>query len=386
MADPKLTRLTQLFVKKQSGDIYEDPAATDDLRLNEGFTGTATPEAITRDILTNSFTPVADMVGIKSGTFTGVSEMYGADYTDGTTTPYFNDLFESVQLIPTKVTAIPVSAISANFVHNEIVTGGTSSAVGRVVVPTELTDTVIYIVLTSGVFQAENITGDVAGDATATGVDIDAGWSYKFDSFTNDRISARWEQDGQISQLYNAVPTLTITADDSNIPMLNYEILGVMNTIADVEQWQRDGVNTTVVRDTLLPPLFQCARLKQNDFIPVVDSTLTLDLAIENPLRRNANSCVGVEGVRVTGRTPTLAYTIDTPLNSEDDVFLNWFNTEDTDIEFRFGTDVGNTFWFFTPTAKLQTVAPVDTDGYAKLEQTYKLTGQDDQELEIICI
>jgi hypothetical protein len=65
---------------------------------------------------------------------------------------------------------------------------------------------------------------------------------------------------------------------------------------------------------------------------------------------------------------------------------LDWFNASDIATELRIGQDKFNTFWFFTDTAKLESVAGADENGKAKLDLGLKLTGQDDQELEIVCI
>jgi hypothetical protein len=383
--DFKRTRLTDLFIKEQSGDVYETPTSADVVRLDAGAQIAAVPEAVERDILRSSFTPVSDLQGIKVATMGGTSELYGAgDYSDGTTKPWFNDLFRSVQLMETQVVGIPVSAIASDFVRGEEVTGGTG--VGSVLIDTVDTDTVIYIKLTSGNFAAEAITGDIAGAATATGVEVDAGWSYKFDSSQCLRLSCRSEQDGQKSEIYNAIPTLSIEADDSGIPRINYEIAGVINIVDDIEQWLRDAAATTVTRDTQLPPLFQCGRLKYNEFSPVVDSTLTLDLQVERPERRDANSCAGIEGYVQTGRDPIASYRIDVPTNAQADIFQDWFRTNEVATEWRFGKEVGNTFWFFADTAKLQTVTGADENDIAKLELEFSLTGLDDDELEIIAI
>ena len=385
MATVKKTRLTSIFIKEQSGDVYEDPSATDVVsRLASGVAIQATPGLITRDNLKNAYTPDADLVGVLTGGFTGVSEMYGADYSDGTTTPWFNTIFRCGQLIDTRLMEIPVSAISVDFVHNEIVTGGTG--VGRVIVPSVSTDDSIIIQVTTPGFTAETITGSIAGDATATGVEVDRGVSYKFDSSANFKFSARGEEDDQFSRIFNSVPVFSITADVNGLPKLNYNLLGAIDIVDDVPQWLRDGANTEVVRDTLVPPVFNCGRFTHNDFSPIVDGTFTIDPAIVANMDVNANSCTGIDGYSVDGRVPVSSYRIGRPTNVESDVMLDWFNATDIATELRIGKDKFNTFWFFTDTAKLESVAGADENGKAKLDLGLKLTGQDDQELEIVCI
>jgi hypothetical protein len=383
----KRTRIKNLLVNAQTADAYEAPAASQNLRLDSGFVAQATPEAIARDILKSSYTPEVDLMGIKVATMTGVSEMFGANYTDGTTKPAFNDLFVAGQLVPTKVSAIPVSTIATQFVHGEIVSGATG--VGRVVIPTTATDTVIYIVVSVGGFTAEAITGSISGSATATGVEVDAGWSYKFDTSSCVRLSAQCEEDGLISQIYNAVPTFSISCENAGqIPKINYEISGVINSSLGVEQWMRDGAMTdlTGFRSEVIPPRFVDARIKYDAYSPVVDSTFTIDPAIAKTLRPDANNEAGAEGYALTGRAGMMSFRINTPTNAEVDFVQDWFNATGVGIEGRFGEEVGNTFWFFAPSARLENVTASDADGEMKQELQFKLTGQDDQELEIVCI
>ena len=199
MSCGKKTNLKNLLVKLQSADAWEAPAGTDNWRVNQGLVVQTAPEVIARQILKSSYTPEADLVGIKVATVTGSSELYGADYTDGVTKPWVDPLFQAGQLIPTKIEAIPVSAIASNFVYGEIVSGATG--VGRVVVPTQATDTVIYVEVSVAGFTAESLTGSIAGSATATGAETDAGWSYKFDSTVCKRLSVQGEEDDLISQM-----------------------------------------------------------------------------------------------------------------------------------------------------------------------------------------
>lgn len=383
----KRTRITDVYIKKQVvGDknVYEEPG-TVPTRLEAGYQAQATPEEISRDILKQAFTPEADLTGIKVGTMGGSSEMYGADYSDGVTKPHFDELLECAGMVSAKVQAIPVSAIASNFVHNEIVTGGTGA--GRVVIPTESTDTNIYIVTTTPGFTAETITGDIAGSATATGVEVDAGWSYQFDTDSCERLSLRSEQDGQTSKMYNAVPTIVISVDDTNIPRIEWEAAGVIHIVNDIEQWLRDETPTVISsRDDKEPPLFNDARLKDNDFSPVVDGTASIDFGIKRPARRDANAPGGVEGYNITGRTGIFSHRIDIPENADFDVMQDMFKSNDVKTTFRIGQDVSNTFWNIISAGKLKPVVVEDQDGFAKFALQSKMTGADDQEYELICI
>jgi hypothetical protein len=365
MACGKRTQIKNLLVKAQSGNTFEAPSVSDNYRLDAGMIAQATPQEIVRDIIKSSFTPEASLAGIKVSTVTGVSEMYGADYSDGTTKPWFNDLLNAGQLMETKVYSIPVSAIGTNFVYDEVVTGGTSGSVGRVVVPTLSTDTSIYIVLTSGTFQAEALTGSISGDATATGAEVDAGWSYKFDSSQCVRLSVQAEQDGLISQMYNSSPTFSFVSEAGGIPKINYEIAGAIVKDVTGYYWRRDGSMTDLsgYRSEVVPPIFVGARLSIDDYVPVVDSTLTVDPQITRKLRIDANNEVGAEGYILTDRNPIMSYRIATPTEADLPLFTDWFESKSIKTGFKFDGGEYNTFWFFAPTAKYQNITDADDEG-----------------------
>lgn len=388
MACGKRTRIKNLFLNAQAADVYDAPANTQNIRLDAGFTAQATPEQIARDILKSSYTPEVDLVGVKVATITGVSEMFGADYSDGVTKPWFNDLFNSAQLLETIVKAIPVSSITVQYVRGEIVTATTGGATGRVVKPTKSTDTKIYIQVISGTFGASALTGSIAGVAVGTGAVVNAGWSYKFNSSSCVRLSGLIEEDSLISQIYNAVPTISITCDAGNIPKINYEISGVINEVGGEIQWRRDGSMTdlTGLRSEVIPPRFIGGRLKLDSFVPIVDSTLTVDFATTKKLRIDANNVSGAEGYILTGRDGTLQYRISATSEADLDVFTDWFSANAVNTEFTFDGGEENSFWIFAPTARYQNVTDADDDGEMKLELLFSLTGQDDQELEIVCI
>jgi hypothetical protein len=386
MACGKRTRIKNLFIAPQSGDTYTEPTQAQNIRIESGFVAQATPEQIERDILKASLTPDVNLTGIKIMNASGVSEMFGADYTNGTTKPWFNDIFNASQLTEKIVKKIPVSAIATHFVYGEIVSGATG--VGRVVVPTVAGDTAIYVQVTTAGFIAETITGSVAGSATATGAEVNAGWSYKYDSNICKRLSCRVEEDGLISKSENAVPTMSISCDAGNIPKVNFELNGSIYNDGAKEFWRIDGAMTDLVgyRSEVIPPRFIGARLKLDSYVPIVDGTMTIDPQTTNKLRVDANELSGANGYIITGRGGIMTFRISTPTQAEIDLFADWFSSKAVAIEFRFGKEEGNTFWFHAPTARYQNITDADDDGEMKQELEFSLTGQDDQELEIICI
>jgi hypothetical protein len=123
-----------------------------------------------------------------------------------------------------------------------------------------------------------------------------------------------------------------------------------------------------------------------DSYVPIVDSTLTIDTGVTKALRTDANNASGAEGYILTARKSLMTFRINTPTNAELDIYANWFSVSPVGIEFRFGKDVGNTFWVYAPSAKYQNVTPADQDGELKHELQFSLSGDDDAEIEIICI
>lgn len=103
-------------------------------------------------------------------------------------------------------------------------------------------------------------------------------------------------------------------------------------------------------------------------------------------MRPDANNESGAEGYILTGREPMMSFRINSPANSELDFIQDWFNATGVGVEGRFGDEVNNTFWFFAAKAVLENVTAADAEGEMKQELQFKLTGTDDDELEIVCI
>jgi hypothetical protein len=373
-------------------DEYEEAGVGDVIRLDAGYQIQATPEDIAREILKGSFTPEADLSGIKIGVMGGNSELYGADYSDGVTKPWFDKFLRAVGLVSTKVQTLPIATINAGALHNEVVTGGTSGAIGRVIVPTDSADAVLNIIVTSGTFEVagENLTGNGAIPADidiTSGTLTDAGWSYKFDTNACEHLSIRSEFDGFNSKMLNTIPTIVLTADSGKIPRMAWELAGVIHNVGDEFQWMKNAVATpNIVRDQTIPPLYVGSRFKENDFQPIVDGTTSLDLGIIRSILEDSNRDGGVYGYNVSGRVPLFNRRIGIPQNSDFDVFKALFKSESVQSEFRWGTEQYNTFWAFVSDGRLKPPTIEDQDGLAKYALQSKLTGADDEELEFVCI
>ncbi len=386
------TRIQDAFVVLQTTgdkDEYEEAGVGDVIRLDAGYQIQATPEDIAREILKGSFTPEADLSGIKIGVMGGNSELYGSDYSDGVTLPWFDRFFKAVGLVSTKMVTIPVSSITTQFVHNEIVTEAVTLATGRVVVPTLATDDKIYIVLGDGSadFDGGALTGDISGAGVSTGIQIDNGWSYKFDTSACEHLSIRSEFDGFNSKMLNCIPTVVLNADSGKIPRMAWELAGVIHNVGDEFQWMKNAVATpNIVRDQTIPPLYVGSRFKENAFQPIVDGTTSLDLGIIRSILEDSNRDGGVYGYNVSGRVPLFNRRIGIPQNSDFDVFKALFKSESVQSEFRWGTEQYNTFWAFVSDGRLKPPTIEDQDGLAKYALQSKLTGADDEELEFVCI
>ena len=385
-------RIQDLFVKLQvtgDKDEYEAPTKDDVIRLNVDYQFQATPEEIEREFLKSSYTPEGNLSGIKIGTMGGQSEMYGADYSDGVTKPWMHPYLLACGLVDTKVQSL-VCAVTTDAIHDEILTGGTSGAELRVIVPTESTDTKVHIIVVSGVPEATGETFNGSEGAvivTSNDTLTDEGWSYQFSTSACEHLSTRSEIDGFKSEMFNGIPTVQFSAESGKIPHMIWEIAGVINHDGADFVWMKNATGTAdIVRDPKAPDLYVDARALENDFQPVIDGTTLVDLGIVRSILPNANAVSGVEGYNVTGRKSIYNRRIGIPQNSDLDVFKETFDANTVKSQTRMGQNQYNTFWHFVRAGRFNPTTVEDQDGNAKYALSSVMTGQDDAEYELVCI
>ena len=163
-----LQRKRQLLAKPEVDcGVFETPDATDG-KLRIYVAPTVEPEVgiHERDIASSSLSKFEDVFGEVSNTHTFSSEIVGSG--DRTIAPAEDVYFQACGYGRIDLHTMPIGAIVGGpFVRNEIVTGGTSSATGRVILEAADGESELVVETITGTFE-------VGGEAL-TGGNV---WSY----------------------------------------------------------------------------------------------------------------------------------------------------------------------------------------------------------------
>jgi hypothetical protein len=289
-------RLVQLKAKIQTagdGCEWDAPADTDLIvGIQQGKVNTLETENVDPEIVKATLSNEAPQAGIRWGVIDCSFRLIGAgDYSTGDTINIHPLIIGNGNQVAA-MRAIPVSAIATPFVKGEIVTGVTSTETATVAKDTESTDTFILVTGASGAFQAEALTGSIAGAGTSTGADTLGGNEYTALSTDHQKLSIEFDEFANMrTQMYNSVFVGSVSHDDSNFATYTGQIIGPLRVVTGVEQYRRDAVFTNLSQALpVKPALYKNARYTIGSFVPVISGSTTFDTAIEAPQRRNANS------------------------------------------------------------------------------------------------
>ena len=141
--------------------------------------------------------------------------------------PAFGIYLEGCGFQPIALERLNISVVTGTFEVREIVTGGTSGATGIVRVLPRKGQSILYVEVVSGTFQAETITGGTSG-ATAT-VDSFATEGFKYRPMSEEfqNLTIRSEEDGVLCKEGNGfLGNFTLTGDNSNPASFDFSFSG----------------------------------------------------------------------------------------------------------------------------------------------------------------
>jgi hypothetical protein len=379
-------RLVQIKAKIQAvndGCEWDAPVDADLIvGIQQGKVNTLETENVDPEIVKATLSNEAPQAGIRWGVIDCSFRLIGAgDYSTGDAINVHPLIIGNGNQVAA-MQSIPVSAIATPYVKGEIVTGGTSTFFGTVAKDTESTDAFILVTGATGAFQAEALTGSIAGAATATGADTLGGNQYSALSTDHQKLSIEFDEFGNMrTQMYNSVFVGSVSVDDSNFATYTGQIIGPLRVVAEVEQYRRDAVFVNLSQALpVKPALYKNARYKIGSFVPVISGSTTFDTAIEAPQRRNANSETGLEGMFIGARVPVHGVRFELVPNSQYDIYLDRLNINESIIQYYLGSAVGNTCYWHYPKATPIASADEDQDNIAMVSASYSLVGDNDDE------
>lgn len=268
---------------------------------------------------------------------------------------------------------IDVGAIASGpYVRGETITGGTSTATGRLIKGAATGEASLFFEVLTGKFQSgEVLTGSVSG-ATSTSSSGPSvyGFHVKPVSTYQEAVTIEHQQDGYAWSARSAMGNCTIEAQANRNGFFDFSFQGPKLT-------NGDKALTSVTRDNEDPPIMKDAELTLGgSFLPVF-SNFTFDMANNVVLRENGNATdgTGFESARITAREPRVTINLEHELAATFDFFAKLDAGTKTSLSMRIGTVVGKQFWFFADELEFDALPPEDRDGIVGLALEALCTG-----------
>jgi len=258
---------------------------------------------------------------------------------------------------------------SGTFLRNETITGTTSTATGRVLIPFTATGQMYYQLLT-GVFQTgEAITSASGGVGASTTGPTTAGYSVVPKSSNQEAVTARLEDDGYQWTARSAMGEMSISFESSKKAMISFAMQGPKSSIGD-------QALTTVTRYTEQPPIWKNTSTLIGSVSPVVYGA-TFAQNNDITLRQNANATgdSGYETARVTGRRPTMTFSQEWLLASEFAAITGYDAGTDYVLTTTLGSVAGKKIVFYADEAEISALPLGDTDGVLSTDIEFLLKG-----------
>lgn len=381
-----LTRRRQLAAKVESQEGIEEALASQDAKLLvESPVIDVDPPLHERNPVGASFSKVGDLPGKKVSRLTFNLRLRGSGVS--TTEPEWLKLIKACGWQSTPLQSISIGAVTAGpFKHGETIVGGTSGAVGRVVVDTADGTTTLYFVSVSGIFQdAETITGSTSGASAVAGSDpSEVGKELKpiTDPGGVPSLTMATYEDGVKKVLKGARGKVKFSFKVGEPVMLDFDFSGAYLSTQDA------GLLSSINHETTKSPVFLNAYLWL-DNLQAKLSELEIDWANALAVRDDVNEQAGILSYVISDRKPVGSLNPEMVSVSNHDFFGKWFNGDEMILNFQVGEVSGNKFWFYAPKIQYSKVADEDREGIASARASFSLNGTlepGDDELTILCL
>jgi len=332
-----------------------DPTAQMDVTLNE------------RLLARGSLSNLPSVMGIRTVNFKFRVEVRGSGAI--ATAPAWGKFLRGCSMVESAISKITVGTITNTFKHGSTITGGTSTATGRVIGQySGATTTILYIPLTGTFQNAETITSNdtPAGSASSTsGPTNNVGFEYKpgflsVPSLTmalNSRDPSAGGSDNMRILAKGCRGNFVLNMVDGEIVFMDFDFKGVFVSATD-------ATNLAPTFETTIPSAYLSAGLLLGSFSPVFKS-LTLDCGNEVALRENANDASGGASYRVPKRKPKGTFDPESSLIAQKDWYTDWLNPNASYMETVIGANAaaGNKLKLYAPAFQIESLGDADRSG-----------------------
>lgn len=358
---PLRTRVRQVGVKVETTCGVEQAlvAADFSIRASE-ISAEINSQLIENNALSPYLSPKAAQAGEQTGSAKVTAFLVGSGVPANK--PEIDQLLAISSMSSTAVMKVAIGAVSAGpFRRGEVINQATSLAVGRVVLPCKTGDAFLYLTVTSGTFNGTNIITGATSSATTTpsASPVAAGWRYAPDTSNRSTGTVRVEEDGYKKTVIGACADWSISADSSNMAMIDFTISGNKGTCGDAAMTSGITLKTTaypLFRDSL----FAMDR-ETSTYVPIVNKVgATLGNSVS--VRKDANSATGLIAAQSTARAPKITFTPEAVLAADFDFITKMSNASTISCGFRFKAS-DNEVWVFADNCQIESATEGDQDG-----------------------
>lgn len=278
---------------------------------------------------------------------------------------------------------IAVGTITGTYTFGETITGGTSNATGKVMIPSTGTAGYIWFLPLTGKFQSsETITGGTSGaTCTSSAAPIVHGFGVLPWSGCNEVATVEYQEDGNYWQARDAMADLSMECPANSPAFFDFSYMGSRAAIGE------KAFTTGITRGTEDPPVSKNSELKLDSFLPVW-SQWSFELANNVSMRPNGNATddTGLEGARVSAREPVVKITLEHVKASTFDFFTKLDAGTKVYFQAHIGSTISKQVWFFAPYLEFNTLPLGDAEGIRTLEVEAACTGTADDEFAFVFI
>lgn len=359
---PKLYRRRQLAIGIESTPGAEETlTAADAALLVYDLKTNPTTRLFERNPLRASLSPLAQLPGVKLLRQSCKFELRGTG--TATTAPLWFELFRACGFAQNNLESLGIGAIAGGpFVHSETITGGTSSATGRVVFPTADGADPIYCVTTSGTFQSgEVITGATSG-ATATTDTVPTAAGFELRPSSDESVVptlTTWAyEDGVKKRGVGVRGRAKLTHKAGEPAFVEIELEGAALATVDA------ALLTGITHETPIPPAVLGAALTLGAYSPKLPS-FDIDLNQDLNVRDNVNSATGIETALITARRATLVTPLEADSVANYDVYGELDAATLRSFDATIGSTAGNRFRYYGSKLQALEVSDDENNGVA---------------------
>jgi len=362
-----LTRKRQLASKIEA---VEGSAET--LTIAEAKTLAINPK-ITHDVKMFQRNParstlgnLGEIPGQRYGKITFGIELRGSG--TATTAPDWGKHIKSSGAKENVLKAMTIGAITNGpFVHGETITGGTSTATGRVILTTVNGTTNLYLVSLTGSFQSgETITGSISGaTATTASTATAVGMVYEPETNPPSQTMASYE-DGISKVLKGCRGTFKINFKIGEVPVVDFDFSGAEGGVAAASLFTNPSYEATK------PPAFLSANLTI-DGVSLKLADLTIDAGTTLAPVDSPGDPSGISHFVIGQRMVNGSFTARMELPTTHDFFNKWFSGTFMILDTSWGTVSGNKFRFYAPKIQYTKNDDADQGGLAAVKSTFSV-------------